>query len=358
MRVLLVSSLNNKAVGGISSWTKAFIEYCNDSGLDCDIVNTSIVGKRMTNESTFNLFDEFSRFNKIIRSFRKAIKTKKYEIVHINSSCSCLGLIRDYFIANKAKKSGVNVVVHFHCDIPYQVSLWKRSMSKLGYHYLSKLMRLSPNVIVLCENSKKFLLDKFKIVADVIPNFINREHVLKEDKQINSKIEKVCFVGHVIPEKGCDELFDLAKLIPRCKFIIVGEVSDRYKALIQDLTNVYALGIISSSDVLRELDFSDVFILPTYSEGFSMALLEAMARGVPCITTDVGANRDMIEDMGGVIVQPKSVEALFNAFMSISDFIIRQNQSKWNVKKVSTCYVSERVFEKYISFYNKIICTI
>ncbi len=69
-----------------------------------------------------------------------------------------------------------------------------------------------------------------------------------------------------------------------------------------------------SDDLPLALTTFDVFVLPSLSEGMSNALLEAMAAGLPCVATDVGGNRDVIEDgVSGVLVPSRSPERLAEA---------------------------------------------
>ena len=63
----------------------------------------------------------------------------------------------------------------------------------------------------------------------------------------------------------------------------------------------------------------DAFILPSYNEGMSNALLEAMASGLPCIATAVGGHSEVIESPEeGILVQPRSITELVNAIVAIT----------------------------------------
>jgi glycosyltransferase involved in cell wall biosynthesis len=72
-------------------------------------------------------------------------------------------------------------------------------------------------------------------------------------------------------------------------------------------------------DVPEILALSDIFVLPSEIEGFSLALLEAMARGLPCIATDAGGNREALAEGAGVLVPPRDPEALAIALARIFD---------------------------------------
>ena len=75
----------------------------------------------------------------------------------------------------------------------------------------------------------------------------------------------------------------------------------------------HELGIISGDDLMEHLRSSDIFVLPSYSEGFSRALLEAMCVGKPVVCTPVGAHCEVINNVvHGLLVQPGNVAELVN----------------------------------------------
>lgn len=63
----------------------------------------------------------------------------------------------------------------------------------------------------------------------------------------------------------------------------------------------------------------DVFVLPSTIEGFSLALLEAMARGLPCVASDAGGNREALDEGAGLIYPPGDVPALAQALRGLLD---------------------------------------
>lgn len=347
MKVLLVSPQMDNPNGGIAIWTDIYLASCKDAGIECSLVNTQPIGARAKNGGAKrNFFDEIVRTKSIFDQLNTALKDCEHEVIHINTSCGTFGMIRDYLIAKRAKKLNPNskIIVHFHCDIPVQV---RGAISKL---FLSKLLKVSDVNLVLCENSAQFLSKEFNCDSIKVPNFIDEDVIIKSKKQIGDHIEKAFFVGRVIKEKGAFELFELAKRFPEIEFCLVGAVGKEIEVP-ASLPNLNMPGPMSHDNVIKEMDESDIFIFPTHSEGFSIALMEAMARGLPTVTTDVGANKDMIESGGGVITPVEDIEALSLGIKALSSKEVRASMSAWNVEKVKRNYTTAAVIKKIIHCY-------
>ena len=155
-------------------------------------------------------------------------------------------------------------------------------------------------------------------------------------------------------EKGARELYELARKNADVTFVLAGAISEDVKCW-EKPDNVQLLGVIPHSKVIEHMDEADVFVFPSKTEGFSMALAEAMARGLPSIATDVGANMDMLENSGGVVCESNNIDMLLEGFSSIRDFDIRSNMSLWCVNKVRTQYVSGNVVAMFFNHYNRLL---
>lgn len=352
MNILLISAMSDETIGGISSWTQNYMKYCKDNKINCLLVNTQFEGVRNKNESSFLIKDEIKRLKRINNSLNTALKSFKPDIVHLNSSCSCFGIIRDYYISRRVtKKYKLKLAIHFHCDVEYQINRWSSLMKIVGYIFLNKLMKLEKKCIVLSSSSQDYLMKQFGVSSRIIPNFIDSDIILKHKKEIQKTIKRVVFVGHVIKEKGIENIFEVAKSFLNIEFIVIGEISDEMRSTLSPQENIRIRGVCNPSEVFEELDNADVFMFPSYSEGFSMALMEAMARGVPSIATNVGANKDMLENHGGIIIPVGDSKELKRALKNMENPELRTEMSAWCINKVKVEYVSSTVFNKYLDIY-------
>ena len=186
----------------------------------------------------------------------------------------------------------------------------------------------------------------------LMPNCIKHDFISKK-KFFRERIEKVAFIGHIKKSKGVQEIIDVAAKIININFYLAGLISE--KGITCNLKNVHFLGDISSNCIKELLDDADILLFPTHTEGFSNSLLEAMARGLPSITTNVGANNDMIENKGGVILQDTSVDSIVQAINYVSDVNVRKAMSVWCIEKVNSSYTTENVFLKIFRIYDTIL---
>jgi glycosyltransferase involved in cell wall biosynthesis len=103
----------------------------------------------------------------------------------------------------------------------------------------------------------------------------------------------------------------------RCKCVIVGE-GPLKNELLKQTRELGLSGCVLFEgfrhDVRPYLQAGSVFVLTSYSEGLPLAVLEALACGLPCVVTDVGGNAEAItNNVDGLLVAPGSVEAVANA---------------------------------------------
>ncbi|MBQ6164330.1 MAG: glycosyltransferase family 4 protein [Clostridia bacterium] len=166
----------------------------------------------------------------------------------------------------------------------------------------------------------------------------------------------LCFVGRLGRDKGCNELFEAFKKITDTredvKLLFVGPIEK--EETIDDIGYFRAEDKIVKTgrvpDVERYLAASDVFILPSYREGFGMSVVEAEAMGVPVVVTDIPGPTDaMKRDETGIVIPLKDADAIAAAALRlIEDGEKREKFGKAGRAFAETCF-DQRIFaEKLI----------
>ncbi len=125
------------------------------------------------------------------------------------------------------------------------------------------------------------------------------------------------------PPKDLPRYLDACKIVhdaePSARFLILGDGMQR--AEIEEKRHALGLdGIVllpgARNDAQTLLKGFDAFVLPSSKEGMAFSLLEAMAAGLPCVATDVGAGRWMLAD-GGLVVQKMQPQILAEAMLRV-----------------------------------------
>jgi len=236
---------------------------------------------------------------------------------------------------------------------------------------ISKLvLKNADAVIALTEDMKR----EIKKICDrdifVIPNGIDLEkfkNLSKETLRKRLKIEEdekmIIFVGTLRPVKGIKYLIKAMKLIIKenenVKLMLVGDGEEReeLESLVVELDLkdcVKFIGRVQNEEIPRYMIASDVFVLPSFSEGFPVVILEAMASGLPIVATKVGGLPEIVKDgENGFLVEPKNPEEIAEKVLLIlKGDKLRERISENNKKKVKE-YSWERVSEQIEEVYFK-----
>ena len=342
MKILLVSAVPPPA-GGIATWSLRYIKFCKGRQINVVLVNTALTGKRGNKiNSKRKLSDEIFRTCRILCDMRRKLKNMP-DIVHINSSCSTFGIIRDYMCLRMAKKKNIPIIFHCHCNVEDQIQ------KTYGIKILKKIISMVAQVWVLNTDSYNFVKKLDANVVEIVPNFVDEEN-LSDIHNIRSEIKEVVFVGHVQFTKGCKEIFNISRRLPQIHFRLIGPVSEEIKQL-ECPKNITLEGECDHTEIEKFLLISDVYLFPSHTEGFSLSLTEAMANGLPCIATNVGANKDMLENQGGIIVPIEDENAIVKALQALAEKNLREKMSIWNINKVKNTYTVEIVMRHIIELY-------
>jgi glycosyltransferase involved in cell wall biosynthesis len=137
----------------------------------------------------------------------------------------------------------------------------------------------------------------------------------------------VVYTGRLHPGKGLDELLSAwTKVLdrwPDARLWLVGNGPHR-AAMVAEIERLGLSGSAVLAGVFQQVDdllaAADLFVLPSHQEGMSLALLEAMAAGVPIVATDIPGNRELIDHgRQGLLVPPRRAEPLAAAMLRILD---------------------------------------
>jgi glycosyltransferase involved in cell wall biosynthesis len=343
--ILLVAPISKTNKGGILSWANDYIDYAIRHKINVTVVDSSIIGRREKNIIKINLFDECYRFLRMLYKLKKSLRSLKIELIHFTSSCNLRGLIRDLILILSIKSKKIPIYFHLHCNIEDQIKnkYLRKNLYKLLSRYITKFIVLNSSSCIYLDKC-----DVKKVV--IVPNGIDSSLIVKR-KAVAQNLKNVIFVGRFEKNKGIIDYLKLAQLNPSINFHIVGSIPiniNRYPLG----KNTYIHGSIEKNILISKLDESDLFVLPSRTEGFSIAILEAMARGLPILTTNVGAAIDVFGESNIAIVPSFNFYELSTAFNKFMEFDVRSAASNFNQKRINS-FTTKKTLKLIFDTYEK-----
>jgi glycosyltransferase involved in cell wall biosynthesis len=182
-------------------------------------------------------------------------------------------------------------------------------------------------VIALTGQMKEKIGEYYKKDAFVIPNGITLDEYvglskgnLRAELQMGRSDKVIIYIGRLSPVKGVEYLIRAMRLVkdkaPDTKLILIGDGSEREKiqSIIKQLNLeqlIIHLPQVPNKNIPKYAVASDVLVLPSLSEGFPMTILEAMASGLPVVSTRVSGLPEIVkEGINGFLVEPGNPEQL------------------------------------------------
>ena len=256
----------------------------------------------------------------------------------------CCVLVRqrrvDLIHAHEFRANVFGAVVAKLCRIPLVGTVHGKNYypehvkRRVAYRWVSKAARM----VAVSEDLRQFLSTQVGIRGDRIariyngvdmPNRRSFEQVaqIRSDLGIEPSEYVLGIVGSLYPVKGHTYLFQalrsVLKLHPKTKLLVVGQgdLEDSLKRQAVELDIGHAVSFLGlRNDVPHILAALDLFVLPSLSEGLSVALLEAMSATVPVVASRVGGNPEIVQDgQTGLLVTPKNVSELAAHILEMID---------------------------------------
>jgi len=242
-----------------------------------------------------------------------------------------------------------------------------------------KILKKAKIIHLLTQEEKEHFLEfypEFESKIRVIPNGLdlsqfeidlNKSDLIKKYPHLKDK-KIILFLSRINWKKGLDILIPaFAKLYKEDKnfhLLIVGkDDGDGYEKKVKQWVIDYGLwdavtftGLLTGKDKLMAFYGSDVFVLPSYSENFGMAVVEAMACGVPIVVSDkVGISKEIMQYNAGTIVKT-NVEDVYNGIRNVFQNLNKAKDMTLNAKKMAyDLYDINNVANEMIKMYEELI---
>lgn len=312
---------SNNVSGGIAIWTAAIYEYYKAINSDIDVEIFPFTRKFFIKDNDpiwKRLPAGLYEYGNIVKKLKHRLKKNDVDAIHVCSSAS-ISLLKDYLIIKAAHAQGVKVVMHFHFGRIPELSVKKNWEWKL----IKKIISLSDVSITMDLTSFETLKKEGFSNVRYLPNPLSNKAIeaVKCSMDSHTKVyNRIAFVGHGYVTKGVYELVKGIVNVPQTSLRIVGRFTEDMR---QELVGIASerdngtwlsfVGEIPHNEVLNELSQAELFVFPSYTEGFPYVILEAMATRCAIVSTGVGAIPEMLDvdgDECGVIIPVKDSVAV------------------------------------------------
>ncbi|ODS35025.1 hypothetical protein BEH94_03725 [Candidatus Altiarchaeales archaeon WOR_SM1_SCG] len=373
MKILMLNYEFPPLGGGASNATKYILkEFSLKPDIKVDLV-TSSAAKEMQEE----------RFSENITIYKLPVNKKNIHYWRSNEiflyTFSAIKLVKKLFKKNKYDLChaffGIPcgfIAYLFRKNIPYIVSLRGSDVPGFNKRFSFQYVFLKPIIRIVWRNARCVIANSkgLKNLAletnpeqdiKIIYNGIDINEFKPAGK--NDDTIKILCVSRLIKRKGIEYLIKSVPLIlnkTKCfKITIVGEGNMEHE--LKNLANkldvskyIEFRGYVKHNKLPSIYSDSNIFVLPSLNEGMSNTVLEAMASGLPIITTDTGGTRELIKD-NGIIVPMGDSEAIADAIIRlINDSKLREGMGEKS-REIAENMSWKNVAEEYLKIYEKVI---
>ncbi|GAB7086269.1 glycosyltransferase family 4 protein [Marinifilum fragile] len=312
-------------------------------------------------ERRISLFKDIQSLIKLILVFRK----EKPAMVHsITPKAGLLSMLA-------AKFSNVPVRVHTFTGLVFPTSTGlKRKIliltDKLTCWAATDIIPEGEGVM---NDLEKFKITSkpLKIIANGNVNGINTSYFkIRDERKVTNNRFTFCFIGRLVGDKGINELVtafvNLYKLRPNIELVLVGPfekeldpIHPEVEHLIFNHPAIKFKGF--QKDVRPFLANADVFVFPSYREGFPNVVLQAGAMGLPSIVTDINGSNEIISDgVNGKIIPSKDADALLHMMRHFVDHPLEVEQMASDARDlIVKRYEQHIVWEALLAEYQKLL---
>ena len=310
----------------------------------------------------------FSKDIEAYKQVKKLFENNKYDLVHCHTP---IGGVIARMAARKYRKRGTKVIYtahgfHFYKGAPLKNWLLYFPVEWICSFFTDVLITINKEDFALAKKHMHAQKTKYVSGVGIDLNKFSSNTLTNEEKLtirrslgIKDNEKMILSVGELIPRKDHETAIRAIHKLndKRIKYFICGQgaLHDHLQTLINDLglsDNVKLLGF--RTDISELCCCADMFVFPSRQEGLPVALMEAMASGLPCVVSDIRGNTDLIDDgKGGFLCKPNDVNGFAQKIkMLLSDRDLSTSMSVYNTNKLKKYDISainsqmKRIYQK------------
>lgn len=281
--------------------------------------------------------------------------TAKIDIAHLHMS-ERGSFLRKAFLVKSLKKLGVKTIIHHHAS---EFEIFYDGLSDAKKQAVNRVLELADLNIVLSGRLIPMVTSRApRARVEVLYNAVNTYAA----NPYHPNARNVLFLGRLGQRKGTFDLLESIKRLdaeidPDIRFYLCGdgavsEVEQRIEAL-GIRPRIAHVGWVDGKMKKEFMSRTMIHVLPSYNEGFPMAVLEAMAYGIPTISTNIASIPEVLHDgENGFLITPGDVDALTaRLYQLITDKALRETFSDRSYTLLTEAFSLDASLEKLKKIY-------
>lgn len=271
---------------------------------------------------------------------------------------------------NRAKKLGyITILDRTNTHILHQNQIWGEELRKYGIYWKPSSKRVTDVHLAEYEAADYILVLSSFARKTFLENGIKPEKVILLPSGINTRVFKPCevtknprqviFCGGISLKKGAHHLMEAALNVQSfgVEVIFLGSISAEMRSIMNNKSNnVKIMPFVQRDELPRIYSGATCFVLPSLEEGLPKVTLEAMACGLPVITTANAAGEDLVEEgRTGFIISTGDVDLLSKKILWMAEHPNEAHEmGKRALAKVEQVFTDKKYYQRLQDALSKI----
>lgn len=344
--------------GGVATALAAILYGLQGTDIHCRVLDTS----RKTHWEIIGRVDIKDALRALITTIRLGGLARSSDVLHIHATDD-VGFLRDAVLTVIGRATGTPVVLHIHGDFVSKMFPGTSLPTRMLFKYVLGMVAA---VVVLDETFARRIEGVARNIH-IVPNAHSFSPAQLDGFLIPRRLCSplhLLFMGRVSAEKGCEDfvwlVHSLNSLGVNARGTIAGAPPTAYEEawlnrVTRDSAFVRYVGTVTGNEKIRVLQQSHVFVLPSRKEVQSVAVIEALASGLPVVTTDVGCLSHLVHNgENGYVCAMGDRDGLLGAIRAACSNPDTYGQMSSNAFLSATQYAPWEVSHRLLAVYKSI----
>ena len=220
-------------------------------------------------------------------------------------------------------------------------------------------LQRATKVVVGSQFSQQKVQESFNIKAILIPYSVDTSRFCPSANKSKSRKKqpfKLLFIGNQSKRKGFDLLAGIMEKLGD-NYMLYFNSGLRNQAIEHSIPHSKCLGLLSDKELVKVYQDTDALLFPTRYEGFGYAAAEAMACGLPVVSSDCSSLPELVDDgMGGFLCPIDAIDFFVDKIKFLADSPgLCKRMGEYNRNKAHTFFNPERMGREYIQLFKQIL---